>query len=113
MKATFERRRLLSRSEAQLLFAAEKTIQNGNLKWRVMAQVSLGEVLSSPDARAYSTINSKRVDLLIISSSGDPIAAVEYQGGGHYQGTSSRPTTNRRGSVLSERACCMGLFRLT
>jgi hypothetical protein len=28
-----------------------------------MAQVSLGEVLSSPDARAYSAINSKRVDL--------------------------------------------------
>ena len=28
-----------------------------------MAQVSLGEVLSSPYARAYSAINSKRVDL--------------------------------------------------
>ena len=32
-----------------------------------MAQVSLGEVLSSPDARAFSAINSKRVDLLIVS----------------------------------------------
>ena len=54
-----------------------------------MAQVSLGEVLSSPDARAYSAINSKRVDLLIVSRNGDPIAAIEYQGHGHYQGTAA------------------------
>jgi hypothetical protein len=54
-----------------------------------MAQVSLGEVLSSPDARAYGAINSKRVDLLIVSRSGDPIAAIEYQGHGHYQGTAA------------------------
>jgi hypothetical protein len=49
----------------------------------------LGEVLSSRDARAYSAINSKRVDLLIVSCSGDPIAAIEYQGHGHYQGTAA------------------------
>ena len=89
MGATFAKRRLLSNSEAQVLYAAEAAIKTANLKWRVMAQVSLGEVLSSPDARAYSTINSKRVDLLIISSAGDPIAAIEYQGSGHHQGTAS------------------------
>jgi hypothetical protein len=82
--ARFEKRRLLSRSEAHVLYAAERAI-----KWRVMAQVSLGEVLSSPDVRAYSAINSKRVDLLIVSRSGDPIAAIEYQGHGHYQGTAA------------------------
>ena len=91
MDAGFEKRRLLSRSEAQVLYAAERAINTAaaDLKWRVMAQVSLGEVLSSPDARAYSAINSKRVDLLIISRSGDPIAAIEYQGHGHYQGTAA------------------------
>ena len=87
MNAKFEKRRLLSRSEAQVLYAAEQAIRSANLRWRVMAQVSLGEILSSPNARAYSAINSKRVDLLIISSGGDRIAAIEYQGGGHYQGT--------------------------
>ena len=86
MGATFRKRRLLSRSEAYVLYAAERA---ADLKWRVMAQVSLGEVLSSPDARAYSAINSKRVDLLIVSRSGDPIAAIEYQGHGHYQGTAA------------------------
>jgi hypothetical protein len=89
MGARFEKRRLLSRSEARVLYAAEAAINTANLKWRVMAQVSLGEVLSSPDARAYSAINSKRVDLLIVSRSGDPIAAIEYQGHGHYQGTAA------------------------
>src|SRR5262245_38154086 len=60
MDASFEKRRLLSRSEAHVLYAAERAIDTADLKWRVMAQVSLGEVLSSPDAGAYSAINSKR-----------------------------------------------------
>ena len=89
MGASFKKRRLLSRSEAHVLYAAERAVNAADLKWRVMAQVSLGEVLSSPDARAYSAINSKRVDLLIVSRSGDPIAAIEYQGHGHYQGTAA------------------------
>jgi len=89
MGARFEKRRLLSRSEAHVLYAAERAINSAGLRWRVMAQVSLGEVLSSRDARAYSAINSKRVDLLIVSCSGDPIAAIEYQGHGHYQGTAA------------------------
>lgn len=89
MAATFEKRRLLSKSEAQVMYAAEKAIREQQLDWRVMAQVSLGEVLSSPDPKAYITINSKRVDLLLISNGGQPIAAIEFQGGGHYQGTAA------------------------
>jgi Protein of unknown function (DUF2726) len=90
MGAGFEKRRLLSPSEAHVLYAAEREIKNtADLNWRVMAQVSLGEVLFSTDARAYSAINCKRVDLLIISRSGDPIVAIEYQGPGHYQGTAA------------------------
>ncbi|MDP3853907.1 DUF2726 domain-containing protein [Phenylobacterium sp.] len=87
MGARFERRRLLTKSEARVFYAAEKAVRDQKLAWRVMAQVSLGEILSSPDARAYGAINSKRVDVLLISASGDPLAAIEYQGGGHYQGT--------------------------
>ena len=89
MGARFEKRSILSRSEAYVLYAAENAIKTADLQWRVMAQVSLGEVLSSPDERAYSAINSKRVDLLIVSRNGDPIAAIEYQGHGHYQGTAA------------------------
>jgi hypothetical protein len=54
-----------------------------------MAQVCLGEVLSSPDARAFSAINSKRVDVLLVDEDSQPIAAIEYQGSGHYQGSAA------------------------
>lgn len=89
MKADFEKRALMSKSEARLFYEAENTIKTARLNWRVMAQVSLGEILSSADPRAYAAINSKRVDMLIITSRGVPIAAVEYQGEGHYQGSAA------------------------
>jgi hypothetical protein len=85
MGATFESRPLLSKTEARVLYAAEKAIADQGLSWRVMGQVSLGEILATPDPQAYAAINSKRVDLLLIQRSGRPIAAIEYQGEGHYQ----------------------------
>jgi hypothetical protein len=87
MEATFEPRPLMSKAEARVFYAAERAIRLRKLSWRVMAQVNLGEILSSPDARAYAAINSKRVDVLLVSNRGEPIAAIEYQGGGHFQGT--------------------------
>src|SRR6478735_5083958 len=38
MDARFEKRRLLSRSEAHVLYAAERIINTADLKWRVMSQ---------------------------------------------------------------------------
>lgn len=87
MDSKFNRRPLMSKSEARIFYIVEEAVAGLKRGWRVMAQVSLGEILASPDPRAYSTINSKRVDILLISSSGDPLAAIEYQGSGHYQGT--------------------------
>lgn len=87
MGARFEPRALMSRSEAKVFYAAERAIKIRKLPWRVMAQVNLGEILSSPDSRAFAAINSKRVDVLLISSRGAPIAAIEFQGEGHYQGS--------------------------
>jgi hypothetical protein len=48
--------------------------------------VSLGEILRCEDKAAYSCINSKRVDLLIVDAECKPVHAIEYQGGGHFQG---------------------------
>jgi hypothetical protein len=89
MHANFKRRPLLSKKEARVLYKAEDTIRNAKLGWRAMAQVCLGEVLRSPDNHAFAAINSKRVDILLISSCGIPMAAIEYQGEGHYQGTAA------------------------
>lgn len=89
MAAPFTKQRVLSAGEARVMIEAERAIADLALPWRVMAQVSLGEILRSPDAAAFSAINSKRVDLLIVDERQDPVAAVEYQGTGHWQGTAA------------------------
>jgi hypothetical protein len=89
MAAKFEKRPLLNKAEAQVLAAAERAVGEIGEGWRVMAQVCLGEILGSPDEAAYRAINSKRVDLLVIARNGEPLAAIEYQGGGHHQGTAA------------------------
>jgi len=87
MSAVFQARPIMSKAEASVFYAAERAVRKLDIKGRVMAQVCLGEILRSPDDDAYRAINSKRVDILIISNTGWPLAAVEYQGEGHYQGT--------------------------
>lgn len=89
MQADFSKRRILNKTEARVFFAVEQALEQMNTGWRLMAQVNLGEILSSKDSGAFATINSKRVDMLVIARSGLPIAAIEYQGDGHYQGTSA------------------------
>lgn len=89
MQGVFTKRKVMSAAEYRVFHAAEKAVRSLGLRWRVLAQVSLGEALGSPDPRAYAAINSKRADVLIISGSGEPILAVEFQGEGHYQGAAS------------------------
>lgn len=89
MRAAFAKQRILSKTEARVFFAVEQALEQAGVGWRLMAQVNLGEILSSEDAQAYAAINSKRVDMLVIATSGLPIAAIEYQGSGHHQGTSA------------------------
>ena len=56
MQADFKARPLLNKSEARLFRAMDKlVIELAPPGWQVMAQVSLGEILSSKDEEAYST----------------------------------------------------------
>lgn len=89
MGATFSIQPLLNKSEARLFKELDRSVIATNPAWQVMAQVSLGEILSSKDAQAYSCINSKRVDLLLVDGDCRPRHAIEYQGGGHHQGTAA------------------------
>jgi len=86
MSAAFTAQRLLSKSEARVFRVAESAALEVCADWRVMAQVSLGEVLKAQNNSAYWTINAKRVDLLLIDGDCRPLAAIEYQGKGHHQG---------------------------
>ena len=89
MNAEFQPKRLMSKSEARTFLQIERLLRGHANGWRVMAQVSLGEVLTTTDARAFAAVNSKRVDMLVIARDGQPLAAVEFQGAGHYLGTAA------------------------
>jgi hypothetical protein len=86
MAAQFKPRVILNRKESRVFTAVERTIDDLGMDWRLMAQVSLGEILWSDDKPAYWAINSKRVDMLIVDIKGMPLHAIEYQGSGHHVG---------------------------
>ena len=89
MGATFTIQPILNRSEARLFKELDRIVIDCNPAWHVMAQVSLGEILRSRDSDAYSCINSKRVDLLLMDGDCQPRHAIEYQGRAHHQGTAA------------------------
>lgn len=87
--ANFTARALLNRSEANVFAALDKAVIARNPGWQVMAQVSLGEFLSSQDKNAFLAINSKRVDFALMDDRCCVRHALEYQGSGHHLGTSA------------------------
>lgn len=89
MNAEFKVQPLFNKSETKLFMALEKMVAEMTPGWRVMAQVSLGEVLQSKDYAAYRCINSKRVDMLLVDAECRPLHAIEYQGGAHHKGTAA------------------------
>lgn len=89
MGAAFAIQPLLNKGETRLFKELDRIVLACNPDWQVMAQVSLGEVLRSVDPAAYSCINSKRVDLLLVDENCMPRHAIEYQGHGHHQGTAA------------------------
>ncbi|MEQ1518130.1 MAG: DUF2726 domain-containing protein [Usitatibacteraceae bacterium] len=89
MGADFSARPLLNQPEATLFKALDAAVIARNPGWQVMAQVSLGEFLASPDKGAYGCVNSKRVDFALMDPDARVVHAIEYQGSGHHQGTAA------------------------
>jgi len=89
MGADFTVQPLLNKSEVRVFKELDRMVIGCNPGWQVMAQVSLGEILRSANAAAYSCINSKRVDLLLVDENCRPRYALEYQGHAHHQGTAA------------------------
>jgi len=88
-KANFTSRSLLNKPEAKVFDALDSAVISRNSSWQVMAQVSLGEFLASPDKNAYFAVNSKRVDFALMDEKCRVIHALEYQGSGHHTGNSA------------------------
>lgn len=84
MEAPFTARPLLNKPERRLLAILDEALAEHSPGWRAMGQVSLGEILASPNAEAFLAVNSKRVDLLIVDADSHPLHAIEFQGTGHH-----------------------------
>lgn len=89
MAGSFEKQRLMTPSEYRVFAIIENEVATHQSGYRIFAQTSLGEILRSSSQDAYSSINSKRVDILVVDRGGWPYLAVEFQGDGHYQGTAA------------------------
>lgn len=89
MNSPFKKRRLMSRSEYRMFKFVEDFLVKERRGYRACPQTNLGEVLESPNRDGFSSINSKRADILIIDRGGWPVLAIEVQGGGHFQGTAA------------------------
>lgn len=89
MEAEFKARALLNKGEATVFKALDAAVIARNPGWQVMAQVSLGEFLASPDSAAYGCVNSKRVDFALMDGECRVRHALEYQGSGHHQGSAA------------------------
>ena len=89
MNANFTIQPLLNKSEVRVWKELASSVTTRNPGWQVMAQVSLGEILRSKDPEAYSCINSKRIDLLLVDDACQPRHAIEYQGAAHHQSTAA------------------------
>ena len=98
MGASFKLRPLLNKPERRLLGVIDRALAEHSPGWRAMGQVSMGEILYSPDKDAFWAINAKRVDLLIVDADCRPLHAVEFQGTGHH----GSPETAARDAVKKE-----------
>lgn len=97
MEAEFSARPLLNAGERRLLSVLDKALADESPGWRAMGQVSLGEILASPNEAAFFAVNSKRVDFLIVDAECRPLHAVEMQGKGHHlnDNTAARDAVKR------------------
>ncbi|MFA0340726.1 DUF2726 domain-containing protein [Vibrio sp. 10N.222.54.C3] len=84
------KRSILNKSERNVYFALKKLTNSFKGEFYIYPQINLGEIISAPDSptgtAAYSAINSKRVDFCIADRHFNPIAVIEFQGEGHFQG---------------------------
>jgi hypothetical protein len=91
-RVDFELQPLLNKSEYRILVLLELIARELNAGLRVMAQTSMGEILRPKPGSAsdfdrdlaYRSVNSKRLDFVVIDRFGQALLAVEYQGHGHY-----------------------------
>ncbi|OUS06867.1 hypothetical protein A9Q96_08885 [Rhodobacterales bacterium 52_120_T64] len=95
-KVGFTTQKLLNKEEYPVLLMLENVAKSIAPELRVMAQTSLGEIITTKKDGAskqdryfaFRSINSKRLDFAVFDKTGNLVLAVEYQGSGHYRAKS-------------------------
>lgn len=77
---------LMNKTEYAVFKRIEQKLQKATGGFRIMAQVSMGEFLTTRDDNAYRSVSSKRADALVIGPTGRPLVVIEVHGSGHFQG---------------------------
>lgn len=83
--SSFERQQIMNRTEYRVFKVLETEVASAKKGYRVFVQIPLGEILKAQQEIARRSINSKRVDAVVVDRAGWPIVAIECQGSGHYQ----------------------------
>lgn len=84
--ARFLVKRLMSDNEAIVMREVEAIIDEIGQAWRVLAQVSLSQIIGSTNVDAVAAIDGQVAALMIVGSDRTPIAVVEYQSLGMARG---------------------------
>ena len=99
--AGFRAKALLNRSEARLYRMIIHRLPKG---YRLMAQVSYGEMLAHANPRHYHEVAARRADMVITDKGFSVVAVIEYQGAGHSGFTAADAIRIRRGDRLKRAA---------
>lgn len=110
MRSRFEKKRLLSRAELEVFRVIEAHLPRCGPGYRLMAQPSLGEILTAPSDDAFRCINAKRLDMLVIDTFAIPVLAIEHQGGGHYQSDAAARDAVKREALRRAGIECLEIF---
>lgn len=97
----YEKQRLINKTEEEVYKIILRMIyQHAKGQYKINMQTSLGETLKS-SYEGHRTINSKRVDFCIVDRDFMPVAVVEVNGAGHYQGDALIREETKRAAIES------------
>ncbi len=101
LKNKYEKQRLLNKTEEEVYKIILRMIYtHAKGQYKINMQTSLGEILRS-SYEGYKTINSKRVDFCIVDKEFMPVAVIEVNGTGHYQGDALQRDETKRTAIES------------
>jgi len=97
----YAKKRIINKTEEEVYKLVLRMIYlNAKGKFKINMQTSLGEILTC-SSEGHKTINCKRVDFCIMDIDFLPVAVIEVNGTGHYQGDALERDEVKRTAIES------------